>query len=89
MDSKNIENLLQQLHTEIERTEHMDEKGKELLRELSSDIQELLERSDAPGTPKLSLTQRLEESVDHFEVTHPTLTTMLSELLNSLSNAGI
>jgi hypothetical protein len=36
-----------------------------------------------------SMLQRLQDSVDHFEVTHPTLTAMLSRMLDILSNAGI
>ncbi len=90
MDNQNIDKLLEQLHSEIERTERLDEKGRKLLRELSADIQELLERSEGgPGRPKSSFVQRLEDSIEHFEVTHPALTATLSELLTSLSNAGI
>jgi hypothetical protein len=36
-----------------------------------------------------SIVQRLEGALNHFEVTHPDLTTMISKLLDSLSNAGI
>jgi hypothetical protein len=35
------------------------------------------------------MTERLEESVQHFEITHPDLTMMLNQLLMILSNAGI
>jgi hypothetical protein len=31
----------------------------------------------------------MEEGLSHFEATHPALTTLLSRLLESLSNAGI
>jgi predicted ATPase len=31
----------------------------------------------------------MEEGLDHFEVTHPTLTILLSRLLEALSNVGI
>ncbi len=87
MDDMDINKLLAQLEREIERTQRVDEKGQELLRELSKDIQDLLERSGS--SPRPSVIRRLEESVEHFEATHPRLTTMLSELLTSLSNAGI
>ena len=88
MTSQEIDKLLEQLNKEIEGIQPDDEKGQELLRELSADIRELLERAESKQ-PAPSMTKRLEASIDHFEVTHPELTTALSSLLNILSNAGI
>jgi hypothetical protein len=31
----------------------------------------------------------MNDAIDHFEITHPTLTSMISQMLNILSNAGI
>ncbi len=51
MDNKIDRELLQQLHDEINKTQTVDDKGKELLRDLDGDIRELLERSEEhPGT---------------------------------------
>jgi cell division septum initiation protein DivIVA len=88
MNSQEIDKLLEQLNKEIEGIQPDDEKGQVLLRELSADIRELLERAESKQ-PAPSMMQRLEKSIDHFEVTHPELTTALSSLLNILSNAGI
>jgi hypothetical protein len=33
--------------------------------------------------------ERLQDTIDHFEVTHPRLTTLLSQMMTILSNAGI
>jgi hypothetical protein len=33
--------------------------------------------------------ERLQDTIDHFEATHPQLTTVLSEMMTILSNAGI
>jgi chromosome segregation ATPase len=85
-----IRKLLEQLHHEIEHTQNVDDKGQELLRGTSADIRELLERSGSDSlTPHPSTIQRLEETIDHLEATHPDLTGSLSELLNIISNAGI
>ena len=90
MDDNGLRDLLEQLHTEIEQTQHVDDKGRELLQDISSDIRELLERSDEEQTPvQPSLLGRLRESIGYLEVTHPILTNILSKLLESLSNAGI
>jgi hypothetical protein len=90
MDDQELRSLLEQLHNEIERSETVDEKERELLQHLGADIRELLARSEGEENPsEPSVVKRLEESIDHFEVTHPDLTMLLAKLLETLSNAGI
>ncbi len=80
--------LLEQLHKELDKTQAVDEKGRELLRALNTDIQELLQRSEG-GKSADSLLERLQTTIDHFEVTHPAFTTVLSKIVSALNNAGI
>ncbi len=90
MDDKKLRKLLEQLHDEIENAGKVDEKGRALLTDLDGHIRELLTRSEAaPITPKPALRRGLENALRHFEVTHPELTTAISRLLETLSNAGI
>ncbi len=90
MSDKELRKLLEQLHAEIERTKKVDDKGKELLRDLDGHIRELLARSDgASMKPTPAMTRGLENAIRHLEVTHPELTTALSRLMEALSNAGI
>ncbi|MBK7453143.1 MAG: DUF4404 family protein [Anaerolineales bacterium] len=88
MDNQEIDTLLEKLNQEIEGIQADDEKGQLLLRELSADIRELLERAESKQ-PAPSMMDRIESSIEHFEVTHPDLTTALSSLFSILSNAGI
>jgi cell division septum initiation protein DivIVA len=88
MNNQEIDQLLEKLKNEIEGIQPDDEKGQALLRELSADIRELLERAESKQ-PAPSMMKRLEASIDHFEVTHPELTAALSSLFTILSNAGI
>lgn len=88
MNNQEIDDLLARLHKEIEEIQSVDERGQELLRALSGDIQALLRRSGG-GVSSVPILDRLEASIDHFEVTHPELTSALSNLLAILSNAGI
>lgn len=90
MTDNKLSKLLEELHNELDGTEAVDEKGRELLRALNADIEELLDRSEA-GQPddNDSLLERWQEYIDHFEVTHPTLTAALSHLMTALNNAGI
>lgn len=92
MDDQELRNLLEKLHKEIERTPAMDEKGQQLLSDLGTDIRSLLDRSQSQQNvqqPHPTTVQRIEETIDYLEVTHPNLTTMLSELLATLTNSGI
>ena len=88
MSEKDLINLLEQLHTELDSTKAVDEKGRELLRTLNADIQELLDRSTGANADD-SLLERLQESIDHFGEEHPALASILSRLMTALNNAGI
>ena len=83
-----ITQLLEQLHDELAKTRALDDRGRELLRALRADIQNLLDSSES-GAADESLLERLQDSIDHFESTYPRLTTTLSQLLTALNNAGI
>ena len=90
MDDQELRDLLEKLHGEIGRTRSLDKKGQDLLRHLSTDIGDLLERSDISQVQSHpTLARSLENGIDHFEVTHPALSSLLAKLLETLSNAGI
>lgn len=91
MNDDELRQLLEELHRKIEDTDQVDEKGRELLSRLSVDIRNLLERTGHEERLRGNswVIGRLDESIRHFEVTHPSLTAALSQLLNILNNAGI
>jgi hypothetical protein len=89
MSDQNLRELLEKLHSELEHTESVDDKGNEMLRHLDADIRTLLERSGTKVERDEPMLERLQGTIDHFETTHPTLTTVLSEMMTILSNAGI
>jgi hypothetical protein len=89
-DDEELRQKLEQLHDEIQNVDHVDAQGQELLRDVDGHLRELLARSEkADLKPKPGLNSGLEDAIRYFEVTHPTLTEALSELLTALSNAGI
>jgi len=89
MDDQELRKLLEKVHNEIEKTPVVDEKGQQLLSDLEADIRDLLDRSkDREVQPHPSTVQSIEKTIDHLEVTHPTLTTLLSELMATLTNSG-
>ncbi|WKZ49960.1 MAG: DUF4404 family protein [Anaerolineales bacterium] len=90
MADKDLRTLLEDLRGELHNAESLDDKGRALLRELDADIRDLLQRAgEAPASSSDALRAALRSAIDHFQITHPQLTILLSELTTSLSNAGI
>lgn len=91
MNDDELRQLLEDLHQKIENTDSVDEKGTELLSHVSADIDNLLQRTGHERSTQEYSWQSgsWEDSIRHFEVTHPNLTATISHLLNILNNAGI
>lgn len=90
MDKQELRKLLDQLHSEIENAESIEDSDREQLRHLAGDIGDLLARSSSRTVKAQGpLLERMEDSISYLEVTHPTLTQTLSKMLETLSNAGI
>jgi hypothetical protein len=86
MTDQKLRELLEQLHAELERTDSLDEKGKELLSHINADIQKFIDPAEEDDE---TLFGRIQDAIDHFEVEHPAITAALSQMLNTLNNAGI
>jgi len=86
MTDPKLPELLQQLHDELEKTESIDEEGRDLLIHLNADIQKFIDPDEEDDD---TIFEQIQDAIDRFEVDHPVITTALSQILNSLSNAGI
>jgi hypothetical protein len=89
-----IRRTLIQLHEELERTQTLDENEQALMSHLMEDIQAVLKRSEKKGGAVIlpensNLIDQLEDSVGVFEVSHPTLTSVILKALDVLNIAGI
>ena len=82
--------MLEEFRNQVAQAEPLDEEDRILLLSLDKEIQRLVDRSDdeTEDTPDTVLEQ-LQESIEHFQETHPTLTITLSQMMTVLSNAGI
>ncbi len=89
MADQNLRELLEKLHQELEQIDTTDEQGREMLHHLDSDIRNLLKRSGEQLEADEPMLERLQDTIDHFETTHPSLTLTLSQMMTILSNAGI
>ncbi len=90
MTDEELRRKLQQIHDDIEHLDHVDKRGRIMLRDLDGHIRDVLARSEpAAARVRPAMMRGLEDAIRHFEVTHPVLTDALSDLLTALSNAGI
>jgi uncharacterized FlaG/YvyC family protein len=87
MPKNKIRELLEQLQGELDQIAPQDKKGRELLENITTDINNLLKESNTQVEE--SVIKRLQDTIDHFNIEHPKLTMALSEIMSILSNAGI
>ena len=50
MSEQHLRQMLEQLHTELQRADTIDERSRQLLRSVLGDIEDLLERKQKRGT---------------------------------------
>ncbi|MBN8579956.1 MAG: DUF4404 family protein [Anaerolineae bacterium] len=86
MNDKKFETLLEQVHAELQKVDKVDAESLKLLQDLQQDVQGLLDKAEV-GTP--SVLARMKKAIERFEMDHPALTALISELSTVLSNAGI
>ncbi len=83
MPTRQLKEVLEQLHAELQKADAVSEDAQTLLRSLIEDIRDLLLRSErAHPDESRTLIQRLEESTWHFEESHPSLTSTLARLID-------
>ena len=88
-----IRETLTRLHDELERTHTLDEDERAMMRHLMNDIQAALRQGESATAPDANpvgqLVDRLNTAINVLEVSHPTLTSTLKKVLDTLTIAGI
>jgi hypothetical protein len=90
MNQEAIRNLFKQLHSTLNGATSITETDRELLEQLSVDIQALLAQPDAVTRARhQSIIDRLVAGVTRFEVSHPELTATMAQVSKTLGDMGI
>ena len=81
---------LEQLNEELQRTQPANDAQRQHLAALQGEVQALLDGPAelSPDDPE-SVGERFSEGLAEFETTHPVLSSLIEQVLNTLSGAGI
>lgn len=90
MNDETLEDLLGKLHRALNAATPTTEKDRELLEQLSADVERLLAKPGTiTATEHRSLLDRIMVAVTRFEVSHPDLTATMAQVSKSLGDMGI
>lgn len=90
MKNDSVRVKLQGLYAELKNTRSSDRQTQERLRSLTAEVKDTLDHFDElrPDQQK-GILARLEGAVEHFEASHPGLTSVLNDVISSLANWGL
>ena len=80
---------LEQLHSELQQIESVDESEQQLLQTLMSDIRKLTEAGEGDHTVPDRLGEGLKEGIELFEASHPQATMLMGQVIDALAKMGI
>lgn len=90
MENQKLSELLVKLHAELEQTRSVDDSARKLLQSVMNDIEQLIDHPAEDLSPQRhKLIERLTETLQHFEESHPVLTLTIGSIMDTLSKMGI
>ncbi len=89
MKNEELRSQLEKLHNELHQTHALDLQQRELLQTLADEIQALLKRDEIQRRHYTSLSERLNDAVAELEASHPQITLLMRQTIDSLSYLGI
>ena len=89
MKNEELRAQLEQLHNELHQSPAIDSQQRELLQTLADEIQSLLKRDDIQQHHYTSLSERLNDAVAELEASHPQITLLMRQTIDSLAYLGI
>ena len=90
MDKNQLHETLEQLHSELEKIEWVDEADRQTLEKLTADIQKLTRSGDSEHEHSYErLAEGLREGIERFEASHPTATMLMGQVADALAKIGI
>ena len=89
MKNEELRSQLEKLHNELHENPALDLQQRELLQTLANEIQALLKRDKIQRHHYTSLSERLNDAVAELEASHPQITLLMRQTIDSLAYLGI
>ena len=90
MDKQQLDNALEQLHTELQRIESVDEHERQILQKLLADIKKLSGSPEGDQHREYDrLGEGLKEGIELLEASHPRATMLMGQVADALAKMGI
>lgn len=89
MPKERLRQLVSSLHEELERTPQVDAEGRDMLRELTGDIEDLVGDHPPALDSRYSAAERVETAAVRLKAEHPRLAGILGEIVDALGRLGI
>ena len=89
MSKDHLHEIIDELHEELERSEHVDEADRTELAALVAEIRAIVGPDENPPEGEESVTDRLLDASRRFEESHPSLVSALGRLADALSKIGV
>ena len=87
---RDLREHLERLQDELKRTQPANEDQRQHLASLQAEVQALLDGpAELSAQADPSVGERFNDSLVQFESTHPVLSSLIEQVLNTLSGAGI
>ena len=89
MKTEELRSQLEKLHDELHQSHALDLQQRELLLTLADEIQALLKRDEIQRHHYTSLSERLNDAVAELEASHPQITLLMRQAIDSLAYLGV
>ena len=89
MKNEELRSQLEKLHNELHQSLAIDLQQRELLQTLADEIQVLLKRDEIQRHHYTSLSERLNDAVAELEASHPQITLLMRQAIDSLAYLGV
>lgn len=90
MHKKQLDERLKALHDELEQIKSVDEKELQILEQLNTDIQGILEQQETDQSHSYDqLDERLKSAMEQFAASHPQMTSLMGQIADMLARIGI
>lgn len=89
MKNEELRTQLEKLQDQLHQADPLDLQQRELLQTLADEIQVLLKRDENQRHHYASLSERLNDAVAELEASHPQITLLMRQAIDSLAYLGI